>query len=429
MNLYFFQANKKDIDFPSIYDHFTVRSFFDFTKRYNIFDAIEDPVHENSLLITSIGITLEYWKSLYIEPEVLEELNRMDFDKNIPVNIFDPNTDAWAAVKNKKILIFCNDKTFPNKHSIKYLGALKLVLEKLKFKQENVYIVAQIKSDIEEIKKVLGTEINICYRDRWLAELYEYFILRTFPTKKDYFGIFPDIPVKKFSVFIRRYEDLRFRVICELISKNLLENFNYTFWGEYKVSTSGMPGSISQTHDCIKLFFDANPGKFDEDKIYEWAKGLPYKLGTDTGYDSFFDTSISGYLANSYLNLVVESHAECLPHRADYSNITEKTYKAMLYKKPFIIFSQPNTLRFLRKCGYRTFSGILNESYDEITDTHERLSAIIKEIERLNNLPFEEFQMLMSKCNHIIEHNYNLLMQNMTAPIPDNFLIKNISFT
>lgn len=90
--------------------------------------------------------------------------------------------------------------------------------------------------------------------------------------------------------------------------------------------------------------------------------------------------------------------------------ITEKTYKAMVFKHPFIILSVPFTLKALRTDGYKTFDGIINEDYDNIENDGDRMLAILKEVERLCVMDSHESVEFLSKCKDICDHNYNLLL-------------------
>jgi F0F1-type ATP synthase membrane subunit b/b' len=64
----------------------------------------------------------------------------------------------------------------------------------------------------------------------------------------------------------------------------------------------------------------------------------------------------------------------------------------------------------LRQLGYKTFNGIIDESYDEIEDDVERLTMITNEIERLCNLNEEQLIEFKQQALEIVEYNYNLLM-------------------
>lgn len=94
--------------------------------------------------------------------------------------------------------------------------------------------------------------------------------------------------------------------------------------------------------------------------------------------------------------------------------ITEKTYRTILMKQPFVLFSNPYALKYLRNAGYKTFSPFIDESYDSIENLADRQNAIINEVQRLNSMGEAEFSELMINCREIAEYNYTNLMERET---------------
>lgn len=98
--------------------------------------------------------------------------------------------------------------------------------------------------------------------------------------------------------------------------------------------------------------------------------------------------------------------------------ITEKTYKCMLFKQPFLLWANPFMLKYLRSLGYVSFSNIFDETYDVI-DTKPRSTPewtinnsldtkIDCIIQNLKN--FKERSIGKEKeVNGILDYNFNLL--------------------
>ena len=84
---------------------------------------------------------------------------------------------------------------------------------------------------------------------------------------------------------------------------------------------------------------------------------------------------------------------------------SEKMYKPIAMKHPFILVSSPNALAALQHRGYRTFPEFIDESYDKIEDSHERMNAIANEIKRLCELPETEMIRFTEYAKDIVEHN------------------------
>jgi hypothetical protein len=89
--------------------------------------------------------------------------------------------------------------------------------------------------------------------------------------------------------------------------------------------------------------------------------------------------------------------------------LSEKTFKAILNKHPFILVGVPKTLQLLKELGYKTFSPWINESYDDEYDDYKRLIMIAQEIKKLAELKPAELTEFLKFANGIVEHNFKVL--------------------
>lgn len=85
--------------------------------------------------------------------------------------------------------------------------------------------------------------------------------------------------------------------------------------------------------------------------------------------------------------------------------ITEKTVKNLYIGKPFVVFAGPGILAKIRSFGFQTFSPWIDESYDTITNNHQRLEAIKQEIDRIAKLSYAELEIIHKEMQHILQHN------------------------
>ena len=106
---------------------------------------------------------------------------------------------------------------------------------------------------------------------------------------------------------------------------------------------------------------------------------------------------------------------------------SEKTMKAIMNKKPFILVGQPGSCKKLKEIGFDTFNPHIDESYDSIPDYQNRMLAITQEISRLNNLSDSEFYGRVSQMNHICEHNFNHIKNFDQKAINLDALAKNLT--
>jgi hypothetical protein len=123
------------------------------------------------------------------------------------------------------------------------------------------------------------------------------------------------------------------------------------------------------------------------------------------------------YYEDTYFSIVTETL--CSPEFSAGGNtigraISEKTFKPMLHNHPFMIAGVPGVLRLLKKLGYKTFSPMIDESYDDELDASKRCFMIAKEAERLASLKDDELQVFLNSCKPIVEYNLNVLKSKET---------------
>jgi hypothetical protein len=91
-----------------------------------------------------------------------------------------------------------------------------------------------------------------------------------------------------------------------------------------------------------------------------------------------------------------------------YSFYTEKIVKPILAERLFIVISGQHYLRNLRKLGFKTFEGIIDETYDTVQDHNLRFALACEQIEYLTNQPQEE---ILAKIRPITEHNKKIMFE------------------
>jgi len=117
-----------------------------------------------------------------------------------------------------------------------------------------------------------------------------------------------------------------------------------------------------------------------------------------------YDRSI---FARTNVSLVSESTFE-LDNLPVSVRATEKTYKAIDNRHPFVIAGQPGTLARLQSLGYRTFENYLpHADYDQEVDSGQRLEMIYENILFLHNLTTTNPAVLAKD----VEHNWMINQQ------------------
>ena len=120
-------------------------------------------------------------------------------------------------------------------------------------------------------------------------------------------------------------------------------------------------------------------------------------------YNEFFPPC----LQQALIYLVTET-VFCYP----YPFITEKTFKAILNKRPFILVGSPGTVQKLRDLGFKTFNDFWDESYDSIVNPSDRMQAIVNIIKQLSALRSADLQYLALRIQNAVEYNYQHYVNN-----------------
>ena len=126
-----------------------------------------------------------------------------------------------------------------------------------------------------------------------------------------------------------------------------------------------------------------------------------YKANT---HDS---NSSADYNAEDYHNTAIEVVLETLFDDSRH-HLTEKILRPIACGRPFILASTAGSLQYLKQYGFQTFDGLIDESYDLITDSRMRLTAIVQEMKRIHNLDHNKKRLLWSKLYEIAEQNKKL---------------------
>ena len=108
------------------------------------------------------------------------------------------------------------------------------------------------------------------------------------------------------------------------------------------------------------------------------------------------------------IDIVSESEANVDNHLF----LTEKTLRPLYFGLPFILLGNQGSLQRLKDMGYKTYSNIIDESYDTKPKWQNRLNHVLMEIKRFNEMSDDEFHTEVMKTNEIRLHNLNHFFDN-----------------
>jgi hypothetical protein len=114
--------------------------------------------------------------------------------------------------------------------------------------------------------------------------------------------------------------------------------------------------------------------------------------------------SSADYCSKDYAACGIEVVLETL-FDDDRWHLTEKTLRPIACGKPFLLMATPGSLQYLRDYGFETFADVIDESYDTIANSQDRLNAVVQEMKRIAALDADAKQVLYTKLHEIAQRN------------------------
>jgi hypothetical protein len=111
--------------------------------------------------------------------------------------------------------------------------------------------------------------------------------------------------------------------------------------------------------------------------------------------------NIIKYYQHTFVDIVNETHTV-----GDCFFITEKTWRAIVARRPFIIMGNADFLKNLKKLGFETFEQFWSEEYDNYGQAN-RIQTILPVLEYISNLTTDQMCAILKKMKPILDHNYN----------------------
>lgn len=176
---------------------------------------------------------------------------------------------------------------------------------------------------------------------------------------------------------------------------------------EQWVKSDNSWGELMSTQESKEYFYDfweKNDGPIISDSNVEEIDVDDRLIPLDIFKESFFFLITETLFGNN--------DKDCL-------QITEKTYKGIAYRIPFIVVGSYGTLEHLRTLGYKSFPHMFDESYDKIPEQDKRMSAICDELKRWRMLPLEEKRDRYLRTIPALMHNYAHYKESSPARVSE----------
>ncbi len=224
----------------------------------------------------------------------------------------------------------------------------------------------------------------------------------------------------KFSSLSRNYRIWRLYVYVELQRRKLLDHFNYSFHNIHPYNDPPKKIPLETMFEDLEKFGVEELPKHAN----KWLKRCPHELSISNEVQNKWSNVTYDTIRSTDFHLIIETHfdqKEYVHGDKKYdrnfapTSITEKGYKPIACRTPFIVFSTPFYLEDLKNLGFKTYSPFINEAYDNETDSKKRLNMIVEEIERICSLNESDYRELVNNCKVIAEENFEILKKKQNA--------------
>jgi hypothetical protein len=122
----------------------------------------------------------------------------------------------------------------------------------------------------------------------------------------------------------------------------------------------------------------------------------------------------------TYFSIVVETVINAQATTPVF--ISEKTYKPLAFRHPFVVYGGVGTLAQLKSQGFETFDNLFDQSYDTIKDPQARASAIIQCVDQFKTEPYSKETVAKLEHNHSHFFNASLVKQYIRTEILEPLL-------
>ena len=184
------------------------------------------------------------------------------------------------------------------------------------------------------------------------------------------------------------------------------ENSSQTFEG----SASG----LQQNNNIYGLQFNQ---LFSEETVNKFSARLPLVIDGETDVNIMCEDFhyTKDFYHNSLVSLVTETNYDSVE-----CTLTEKSFKPMFNKHPFIIIGVPGALQGLKDLGFKTFDNFWDESYDNEPQPGLRFQKITKVLTEIASWNEHQILSFKTRVKPILDYNYSMFKESGAVPVTSN---------
>ena len=314
--------------------------------------------------------------------------------------------EIMQKIKNKELFLVVDNGLEPFLRSAD--GIYHNLVIKENIPAEQIVIMSSVPTMIDHVKRLAQElqqpEIKVEWFSLFEWSLRDYVLhsqklLPRTLEKKNY--------NKKFINFNRRWRLHRPLLVMILKDRDLIKH-GYVSLGESDLPGGNWERKISELQRYYKdapqilEIIDRNLDIVDMPNLYLDTIDLITNRAEQTD-------STNLYYSDSYFSVITETTYHTDSGHDGVPFLSEKVFKAIAMQHPFILVTAPNTLQYLKKLGYKTFSPIIDESYDTELNDAARIIKIANEIQRLCDLSETELDSFLESARKICSYNHKIL--------------------
>lgn len=219
------------------------------------------------------------------------------------------------------------------------------------------------------------------------------------------------VPEKLFLIWNRRYRGHRVELALHLEHLKVIDKSYVSL------------NAVDQERPNI-TFKDVARSHYNDNATYtledidSLSSKLPLVLDglTDVGEmcsDLFAKTR--PFYQNSLISIITETN-----FYEKEVTLTEKSFKPLREKHPFIIVGAKGAIKAMHELGFKTFDAFWSENYDNIEDPQARMTEIVRIINQINTWDTTKIMYFKREVKNILEYNYKMLFNTMAELLAEN---------
>jgi hypothetical protein len=202
----------------------------------------------------------------------------------------------------------------------------------------------------------------------------------------------------------------------------LIYNRAWSGTREYRLCMTEQIVAQQLTQHCQMSFSTTDNNHYSQHQFVNSQFQISnFELEKHFAKNTYNATASADYCGADYATTGIEVVLETLFDDTRW-HLTEKALRPIACGQPFMLMATPGSLQYLHQYGFKTFAGLIDETYDNIQDHRQRLQAVIAEMARIAALPQSEKIQLFLALYQIAEQNKQHFFNKFFSQIQQEYI-------